>query len=84
MVLLGERICRGALEEGEERESWGVGGRGFSSWEWHLDGRDSRFLFVCFVFLGPHLRHMEVPKPGVDSELQPPVYTTATAMPDPS
>ena len=25
---------------------------------------------------------MEVPRPGVESELQPPAYTTATAMPD--
>ena len=38
-------------------------------------------LFVClfFWFLGPHLRHMEVPSLGVESELQPPAYTTATA-----
>ena len=34
------------------------------------------FLFVCFVLLGLHLRHMEVPRLGA--------YTTATAMPDPS
>ena len=28
-------------------------------------------LFVClFVFLGPHLRNMEVPRLGVESELQ--------------
>ena len=31
-----------------------------------------------FVFLGPHLRHMEVPRLGVESELQSPAYTTAT------
>ena len=37
-------------------------------------------LFVCF--LGPHLWHMEVPRLGVDMELQLPAYTTATAMPD--
>ena len=41
------------------------------------------FLF-CFFFVGPHLRHMEVPRLGVESELQSPVYTTATAIPDPS
>ena len=41
------------------------------------------FLF-SFVFLGLHLRHMEVPKLGVQSELQLPAYTTATAMRDPS
>ena len=37
-----------------------------------------------FVFLGLYLRHMEVPRLGVESEPQLPVYTTATAMPDPS
>ena len=37
-----------------------------------------------FVFLGPHLRHMEVPRLGVQSELQLPAYATATATPDPS
>ena len=29
-------------------------------------------------FLGPHLRHMEVPGLGVESDLQLPAYTTAT------
>ena len=33
-----------------------------------------------FVFLGLYLRHMEVPRLGVKSEL--PAYTTDTAMPD--
>ena len=41
-------------------------------------------LFFCFFFLGPHLRHTEVPRLGVQSELQLPACTTATAMPDPS
>ena len=42
-------------------------------------------LFVClFVFLGPHPRHMEVPRLGVKLELQLLAYTTATTMPDPS
>ena len=27
------------------------------------------FFFLSFVFLGPHLRHMEVPRLGVESEL---------------
>ena len=35
-----------------------------------------------FFFSGPHLRHMEVSRLGVESELQLPAYTTATAMPD--
>ena len=42
------------------------------------------FLFVCFAFLGLYLWHMEVPRLGVESELQQPAYTTATAMRDPS
>ena len=37
-----------------------------------------------FAFLGQHLRHMEVPRLGVQLELQLPVYTTATVTPDPS
>ena len=49
------------------------------------DEKFSLFLFVCLFcfFLEPHLWHMEVPKLGVQLELQPPAYTTATAMPDP-
>ena len=34
--------------------------------------------FFFFVFLGPHLWHMEVPRLGVESELQLPAFTTAT------
>ena len=37
------------------------------------------FFFLSFVFLGPHPRHREVPRLGVQSELQLPAYTTATA-----
>ena len=42
------------------------------------------FLFVCFcfVFLGLHTWHLEVPRLGVESELQLPAYTTATASRD--
>ena len=40
------------------------------------------YLFI--VFLGPHPWHMEVPRLGVESELQLPAYTAATATPDPS
>ena len=36
-----------------------------------------------FFFLRLHLEHEEVPRLGVESELQPPAYTTATAMPHP-
>ena len=35
-----------------------------------------------FVFLGPHLQHMEVPRLRVTSELQLLAYTTVTAMQD--
>jgi len=42
------------------------------------------FFFFFLVFLGPHLWHMEVPRLGVESELQLLAYTTATAMQDPS
>ena len=45
---------------------------------------DSICLFVCFFFLGLHSRHMEVPRLGVESELKPLAYTTATATWDPS
>ena len=41
-------------------------------------------LFVCFCFLGLHSWHMEVPRSGVESELQLPAYPTATATRDPS
>ena len=41
-------------------------------------------LLSFFSFLGPYLRHVEVPRLGVESELQLPVYTTATATQDPS
>ena len=34
------------------------------------------YLFVC---LGPHPQHMKVPRLGVESELQMPANTTATA-----
>ena len=45
------------------------------------------FFFLSFflgggVFLGPHLQHTEVPRLGVESELQLLAYTTATATPD--
>ena len=40
------------------------------------------FFFVFLPFLGPLLRHMKVPRLGVQSELQPPAYTTATATRD--
>ena len=41
------------------------------------------FVLYCFVlFLGLHPQHMEVPRLGVELELQLPAYTTATATRD--
>ena len=40
------------------------------------------FLIIFLFFLGPHLWHMEVPSPGVNSELQLLASATATATPD--
>ena len=45
---------------------------------------NSFHLFLIFFFLGSHPQHMEVPRLGVQSELEPSAYTTATAMWDPS
>ena len=54
----------------------------------HQVSESNLFCFVLFCLsfclLGPHLRHMEVPRLGIESELQPLAYTTATATPDPS
>ena len=45
----------------------------------------SFFFFLVFLpFLGLFPWHMEVPRLGVESELQLLAYTTATAMQDPS
>ena len=35
-------------------------------------------------FLGPHMQHMDVPRLGVEPELQLLAYTTATATRDPN
>ena len=43
------------------------------------------FYFILFYFfLGLHLWYVEVPRLEVQSELQLPAYTTATAVWDPS
>ena len=42
------------------------------------------FIFVFLPLLRLLLLHMEVPRLGVESELQPLAYTTATATRDPS
>ena len=42
------------------------------------------YFYLFFWLLGLYSRHMEVPRLGVESELQLPAYATATATPDPS
>ena len=42
-----------------------------------------RTTFFFLAFLGPHPRHMEVPRLGFKSELQLLAYTTVTATLDP-
>ena len=46
-----------------------------------MEGRTSFLKF--FVCLGSHPRYMEVPRLGVELEIQLPAYTTATATRDP-
>ena len=41
------------------------------------------FILFFFCFLWPHPQHMEVPRLGVELELQVQAYTTAIAMLDP-
>ena len=41
-------------------------------------------IFFFFFLFGPHLWHMEIPRLGVESELQLPAYTIAPATPDPA
>ena len=43
-----------------------------------------KFFFFIYSFLGPHVKHTEVPGLGLESVQLPPAYTTATAMQDPS
>ena len=40
------------------------------------------YLFIYLVFLGPYPRHMQVPRLGVQLELQLPATATATAKLD--
>ena len=40
------------------------------------------FHLLFLFFLGPYLRHIEVPGLRVELQLQLPAYTTATATPD--
>ena len=42
------------------------------------------FFFFFFFFLGPHMGHTEVPRLGLELELQLLAYTTAAVTWDPS
>ena len=44
----------------------------------------TNFIFYFFIFLEAHSRHMEVPRLGVQLELEPLAYARATATWDPS
>ena len=53
---------------------------------WIGEGKRKRF-FVCLfvsIFLGLRPQHVEVPRLGVELELQPPAYARAMATLDPS
>ena len=56
-------------------------------WLWHQNSFLHLFIYLFIylsAFLGPYLQHMEILRLGVELELQPLVYTTATATPEPS
>ena len=44
--------------------------------------RELTIFYFILVFLGPHLRHMEIPRLEVEAELYQLAYTTATETPD--
>ena len=63
-------------------EAYILGEDGWARWV-HCEASLYFFFFFC-LFLGPHPRHMESPRLGVELELQLLTYTTATATQDPS
>ena len=48
-----------------------------------MDFNEEIFFFFFFVFLGLQPRHMEVPRLGVELELQLPAYATVTGKAGP-
>ena len=50
--------------------------------QWYGLLKPTYWVPTSILFLGPHSWHMEVPRLGVELELQPLNYTTGTAMPD--
>ena len=72
-------------EQPGTRELWGVSKNFYFEKNPTANNFYFNFLFFFFfVFLGAHLWHMEVPRLGVESELELPAYTTVTATQDPS
>ena len=41
----------------------------FQNQKWDCYYKECAMYFFIFVFLGPHLRHVEIPRLGVESEL---------------
>ena len=85
----------GAIQEGGGQRAGWFGSGSPVQLEWMWWGSRGAILLsqvVCLVvtlvfffdFLGLHPWHMEVPRLGIKSELQPSAYITATAMQDPS
>ena len=56
-----------------------------SRWQWTVDADPVFFVFLVFLDRMLCLRSLrkEVPRLGVELELQLPAYATATAIPDP-
>ena len=83
LPLDGVRFSRGVVAAGYVGK--GTGAEGFFFFPFH-------FYFYFFIYLilknflslSCFLRHMEVPRLGVESELELPAYTTATATWNPS
>ena len=79
-----ERPRTGEVRVCAALSSFGVCGRRNPVFLLRQFGFFAGFFFLSFVLLGPHPQHMEVPRLGVELELQLPPYTTATATWDPS
>ena len=75
LAVVSAEVGQGKNRNRRQWDSWNPG-----VWcRWHLL---CLYVFpLCFCL---SKQHMEVPRLGVESELQLPAYTTATATPDPS
>ena len=81
--------CRRPLEAGKSKEMdfFSKAPRGktmMSPLQWGPSGLLFGFGFGFLVFLGLHPQHKQVPRLGVELDLQLPAYTTAAAMQYPS